>query len=86
MVSHKTIGDDVQLVLLTVFFQPAEIYLPIFIRVKNIFTTISTLGNMVRHTGKYCSCYSWEIVTQYKTKGSVPFNSVERLVSTINHE
>jgi len=79
MVGHQTPGNDFQPVLLTVFLEPAKIRLPVFIRVKNIFTAISTLGNVVRYTSKYGSRYSEHgetiIPANIKLKGSVPFYS-----------
>jgi hypothetical protein len=53
MVGHEATGEYFNTEFLAVFLEPRQIRLTIHIREKDVFPPVATLGDVVRHTGKY---------------------------------
>jgi len=55
MIGHRTAGQDLNPLALTVFLQPLQIRPSVFIAEKHVLAVIPSLGNVMRNTGKYRS-------------------------------
>jgi hypothetical protein len=53
MIGHEAIGEYFNTEFLAVFLEPRQIRLTIFIREKDVFAPVTTLGDVVGHAGKY---------------------------------
>ena len=58
MVCHQAVRQNIYSVALTIRTQMFKVKMPVIIVEKHIFTTITTLGNVMRYTCKYRSSYS----------------------------
>jgi len=55
MVGHQTPSQNLYLPFIAILPQPFQINLPVFIFKKDIFSAVSSLGNVVGDIGEYAS-------------------------------
>jgi hypothetical protein len=74
MIGHQAVGQNFNFVLLTICLQPSQVDLSIFVCIEDVFSTVTSLRYVVRHSCKYGSGLSWHwtILTELTEKGSVP--------------
>ena len=59
MIAHQTIRQNLQTMFVGIVLQKFQVTSPVFVGEEHVFTTITALRDVMRHSGNHRSGHSW---------------------------